>query len=1105
MNFNIKMIGTAKRRDSLKKNKSNILKFFLLGLSFTIFLSIISLTLFIIFLIKDLPNISNIKEIIFAQSSIIYDRNQVELYTLHGDENRKMVALEKIPDSLIQATLAIEDSDFFEHQGFSVKGYLKAIFSEFIYFGAHKRGGSTITQQFVKNTFLSSEKTYIRKLKELILSLQLEWKYSKEEILEMYLNSIPYGSNAFGVEQASLTFFGKKVEHLQTEESTILAALPKAPSYYSPYGSHARTKTHLNANDLQEIQAQNYGDFIKNIGAENIDFGLLPKKITIKNEQNIILQGRTNLVLNRMKTLGYLSELETELLTEKLVNFKFKKNITNIRAPHFVLYVRDLLEEKYGKDIVNAGGLKIYTTLDYKLQKYAEKVVTEQVEKNTKFYQAKNAALVAVQPQTGEIIAMVGSKDYWDKENDGNVNVILQRRLPGSSFKPFAYAAAFNAGYSPATVVFDLETDFGNGYKPQNYDGNFRGPVSFRYALGNSLNIPAIKAGIVGGLNKTYNLAKGMGISFLKEADWYGSAISLGVAEIRPIDMIQAYAVFANLGKKVEITPFLKIIDRNGNILEILEPKEGERVLSEETAFLVTDVLSDPKSRGPGWNNMLQIPKQVNAVKTGTSNKKKQEKVWPLDGWTIGFTPSIVTLAWAGNNDGSTMSIKGSGYTTAAPIWRNFMIEYLKDSPRENFYKPEGIKTYLVSSLTGKLPGANFPKSLIKQEIFSSFNSPQDYDESLKFFTIEKISGDLPNQYTPEAAKKRVAIIRWSSLRPSDPNWEKPVQRWAKNYSAKYIKHLGVDEVIAKSPTKVSKIYNPENTKKPEINIISPENNGQISKNEIGIWVDINSEYGVSFVEYFLNDERVDTKKTPPYKGLINLPPKTKIGDLFVIKVKMYDTLYNSASATTTVTVAEDTKPPYVEIVFPKNKDSFPASSIISVQTYSYDTNSDIKQVLFFLDDIKITVVKESPYHTSLKIPEEPGEHTIKVVAYDQASNSNEDSITINTEKEILVQDFRVELTKKINFGESETINFYVPHEDTKDIKTIELIARYQVKDGVKSEDQILFTVKEPLGSNGSFQYLWIHPQKGTYYVFIKSSYFNGKVLFSAKNKVVVK
>jgi len=491
----------------LNQQKTRFKKRIFLVLAFLLLGGLGSILAIFLYFSMSLPSINKLSEMMLAQSSVIYDRNGEELYILHGDENRTVVPLAQIPDAVVRGTLAIEDQSFFEHHGFAWKGITKAVISELTNFGGHRMGGSTLTQQLVKNLLLSSEKTYTRKVKELILALRIELKLDKEEILGLYLNSIPYGANAYGVGQASLTFFDKNVSEIALPEAAILAALPKAPSFYSPYGPNVHSKVKFTAEELAEMEFATYDNFLAKYGEDKIVLGLLPTKLNLKNN-SITVPGRTSAVLNRMQELGFIDEMQKKEAEEILLAYVFADHRSDIKAPHFVMYVRDILEKQYGKEVLQAGGLKIYTTLDYKIQAEAEKILQEQCVKNEKQYGAKNAALVTVNSKTGEILSMIGSRDYWEEENDGNVNVILSRRLPGSSFKPFAYAAAFAAGYAPGTVTFDLEMDFGNGYKPKNFDGSFRGPVSFRRALGNSLNIPAIQAGILGGLQRTYDLAE---------------------------------------------------------------------------------------------------------------------------------------------------------------------------------------------------------------------------------------------------------------------------------------------------------------------------------------------------------------------------------------------------------------------------------------------------------------------------------------------------------------------------------------------------------------------------------------------------------------------
>lgn len=1068
-------------------------------------ISMFSVFLFFLWILKDLPSVSNIDNIVFAQSSIIYDRNGEELYTLHGDENRKSVSIEKIPDSVIRATIAIEDHEFYDHQGFSVTGYTKAVLSEVLHFGEHKRGGSTLTQQFVKNTFLNSEKTYTRKIKELILALQVEYNFSKDKILEMYLNSIPYGSNAFGVEQASLTFFGKEVSNIDLGEATVLASLPKAPSFYSPYGNNVHSSIDYDSEELLALEVNTYQELLETLGESRIKLGLLPLKLELNNSSEIIIPGRTSLVLGRMYDLGFISEDKKDQTEKYLSSYEFQRNVVDIKAPHFVMYVRQLLEDKYGKEFLNAGGLRIYTTLDYNLQKKAEEIVKKQAEINEERYDATNAASLVINHQTGEILSMVGSRDYFSEAIDGNVNVIMQRRLPGSSFKPFAYAAAFQAGYSPATVVFDTETDFGDGYKPQNYDGKFRGPVSLRNALGNSLNIPAIKAGVMGGQQNTYNLAASMGVDFLKEADWYGSAIALGVAEIKPLDMAQAYSAIANLGKKVEINPFLKIIDKHGNIVDSYSAETSETLLDAETAYLVTDVLSDASSRGPGWNARLQLRSRVNAVKTGTSNKKRNDEIWPLDAWTIGYTPQVLTVAWAGNNNGTTMNRKGSGYSAAAPIWQQTMQAALEEADSIEFERPTGIKSALVSVLSGKLPSADFPKDLVKKDIFSTRNLPKTYDSSLKEIKVESLTGLSPGDNTPVEAIESAYLVNWKSVFPLNSDWQDPVREWAEEYGEEYLQNLGINNLYTRKPDKSDFYDNIDLSSKPAVKIISPIAFGEVGLSGTGVNIDVKSDNGVSKIEYFLDKTLVSTVTKSPYSVQISFPEGTKVGDTFYITVKVYDNILNTDTQSIEVKVAKDNQIPYLDFSYPSEAANLKSGDLIKIVLDTYDIRSNIKKVDLFFDNKKIDTKSKLPFDFDFAVPSSLGTHTLKAISYDSADNFNTKEIKIKIIPKKISRSFSLNFDSTINASSDLLIESYVPVEDLGEIEELILIARPKSNLDLKLDDIQLTSFDDISNSySGNFSYLWQNVQKGNYELFLRSVYQSGKVLFSSKQALKV-
>ena len=606
----------------------------------------------------DIPDLSSFEERQVQQSTKIYDRTgTVLLYDLHQDIRRTIIPYENISRHIKNATVAIEDDTFFEHSGIRPIRIAKAVFDNLVsgdLLGG--QGGSTITQQVVKNSVLVQEKSLSRKIKEWILALRLEQVLTKEEILSHYLNESPYGGTIYGVEEASLSFFGKHASDVSLAEAAYLASLPQLPTYYSPYGNHV-------------------GD----------------------------LEKRKDLVLFRMLENGFITEEEYEEAKEALVEFK-PQMTSGIRAPHFVMYVRDLLVERYG-EAVSTKGYKIITTLDWELQEKAEEIVLTRALTNEKSYDAENAALVASDPRNGEILVMVGSRDYFDTKIDGNYNIAIAERQPGSSFKPFVYATAFKKGYTPDTVVFDLKTQFstrcepdnttseGDCYSPENYDHKFRGPVSFRNALAQSLNIPAVKALYLAGINDSLKMARDLGITTLTNRDQYGLTLVLGGGEVKLLEMVGAYGTFANEGVRNELRPFIRFEDNVGNVIEEFE-SEPKQVLDKNIALQISDILSDNVARTPlfGANSALNFPGRDVAAKTGTTNDKR-------DVWILGYTPNLVVGAWAGNNDNSSMrEISGLVIT---PLWREFMDVALPKFSIETFTEPEHTPDTLKPILRG--------------------------------------------------------------------------------------------------------------------------------------------------------------------------------------------------------------------------------------------------------------------------------------------------------------------------------------------------------------------------------------------------------------------
>ncbi|OHB18823.1 MAG: hypothetical protein A2854_03105 [Parcubacteria group bacterium RIFCSPHIGHO2_01_FULL_56_18] len=594
-----------------------------------------------------IPAVDTIENRIVGESTKIYDRTgEVLLYDVHGSMRRTEIPFNDISPYIRDATVAIEDDSFYEHNGFRPMAFLRAVLVNLgLKEGFRGQGGSTITQQVVKNTLLTQDKTIIRKLKEIVLAIKLERIATKEEILNIYLNETTYGGTIYGVEEASQYFFGKHAKDVTLAEAAYLSALPQAPTRYSPYGNHT-----------DELEA------------------------------------RKNLVLARMKSGGSITEEQYDGATAEHVQFREELE-SGIKAPHFVFYIREYLEEKYGADAVANEGLKVITTLDWELQQEAEKIVRERALANEKQFNAENAGLVALDPKTGQILAMVGSRGFLDEDIDGQVNVTVMRRQPGSSFKPFVYATAFEKGYTPETIVFDVQTQFSTScsatdvtnseppcYSPGNYDHKFRGPVSLRNALAQSLNIPAVKTLYLAGIPDSIETARDMGITTLTDASRYGLTLVLGGGEVTLLEMTDAYGVFANDGLRNAPTGILSIEDNRDNVLEQYEKQES-RALDPQISRQITDILSDNTARTPlyGPNSPLYFPGKDVAAKTGTTNDNK-------DAWVLGYSTSIVAGAWAGNNIPESMNqISGLIVT---PMWRQFMDIALEKYPPGEFTPP---------------------------------------------------------------------------------------------------------------------------------------------------------------------------------------------------------------------------------------------------------------------------------------------------------------------------------------------------------------------------------------------------------------------------------
>ena len=629
---------------------------------------------FFLYLQRTLPDPESIATRKVGESTKIYDRTgEVLLYDIHGEEKRTIIPWEQMPETIKEATLASEDSDFYNHKGLDLRGIARAFFKDIVNLGV-SQGGSTITQQLVKKALLGDERTISRKIKEAVLAIEIERKFTKDEIFWMYLNQIPYGSNAYGIESAAKEFFGKKASQLTIAEAATIASVTKAPSYYSPFGNH-----------VPELLA------------------------------------RKNSVLARMKTLGFISDTEYQnALSQKL---EFKTSDEDIQAPHFVIMVKEYLSSKYGEGAVENGGFKIITTLDSNLQTIAEEVISKYAPINKDRYKAVNAALVAINPRNGDLLALVGSKDYFNVADEGNFNVAIANRQPGSAFKPFAYATALAKGYPDDTVVFDLKTEFNpncepdssqekdeNGidcYHPQNYDGRYRGPVTFRQGLAQSLNVPSVKTLYLAGINDTIELAENMGITTLGDKSRFGLSLVLGGAEVKLVDLVSAYGVFANEGMRSPWSFIQRVESSNGQVLEEKNNKP-ERVLDPQIARLINNMLSDNTARAPvfGYSSSLYFPGRDVAAKTGTTQENR-------DAWVVGYAPSLVAGVWTGNNKNESMTKEGAGISASGPMWHEFMVKALSTMPNEKFTNPDPVtanKVMLDGNYTYLQDGSLFPE-----------------------------------------------------------------------------------------------------------------------------------------------------------------------------------------------------------------------------------------------------------------------------------------------------------------------------------------------------------------------------------------------------------
>lgn len=811
------------------------------------FAGVLGIGLLFAWVSRDLPSPDRLLSRDIQKSTKIWDRSGEHLlYEIHGEQNRTLVELDEISDVAVKAAIVSEDKSFYEHKGFQLKSLIRAALQSFR--RGRVEGTSTITQQLIKNAVLTNERALTRKAKELILAYQIENKFTKDEILKMYFNEIPYGSSSYGIQAAAHSYFGKDAKDLDAAEGALIAAMTKAPSRLSPYGN---------------------------------------------NKEELVWWQR--FILDDMAKEGFITAEEAEAAKAIDIIAKVKPRRDAIEAPHFVLHVKELLSETYGVSDVEKGGLNVITTLDYEKQAFAEESVTEGMEA-VKEYGGSNAALLSMDPKTGQVLAMVGSADYFSDEIDGNVNVTLRQRQPGSSFKPIAYAAAFEKGFTPSTVVFDVETDFptdqGKPYHPRNYDLSEHGPVTLKKALAGSLNIPAVKALYLAGIAKTIDFAEKLGYGTLADRSRFGLSLVLGGAEVRLVEHVAAFSAFATEGTYRAPAFILKVQAPDGSVIEEWKDEPVEHVMQVETARNINDILSDNGARAYvfGERNYLTLPDRPVAAKTGTTNLF-------VDAWTMGYTPNLAAGVWVGNNDSTQMKSKADGSRVAAPIWQAYMKKALAGLPIEWFAEPQPIVTgkpvldgqageiaVKIDKFSGKLATENTPPTAIEERIYRQAHDILYY-----------VDKDDPRGPYPADAHEDPQYVAWESA----------VAAWAEKNGW---------STTGEPPTEVDDVH--DDAFSPIVTFELPADGAEISARTFQARVQAGAPRGVKRVEFSIDGITLATASSYPWEGTVTLPSTYGRG-FYTLRATAFDDIEHAGSQDITINVTSDGKPLAIEWMRP--------------------------------------------------------------------------------------------------------------------------------------------------------------------------------------------
>jgi membrane peptidoglycan carboxypeptidase len=980
--------------------------------------------LYVLFLWLTLPDISNQRKLIASQSSVIVDRNGTELYRLFSEQDRIFLDGKDIPKHMKDAIVAIEDERFYTRGCLDIQALGRMVFTL-----GRTGGASTLTRQLARNALdLQKDGIITRKLKELILGCQLERKYTKDKLVDLYLNWIPFGQNAYGVELAAKRYFGIPAKDLTLAQSAVLAALPQRPTYFSPYGKHVRTSVTPAA--LEKIKAGAITS-TSQLTDEDYAIGLLGNRIG-SGATAITIGGRADQVLRNMQDQGYIKDADRLQALKETETMAFKPARENIRAPHFVLWVRAQVEEMLSgraeEGMIDQGGLTIETTLDWELQQIAEQAVTAKKDDYLKLYGVHNISLVAADPNTKEIVAYVGNGDYNDEEHDGKVDMARAPRQPGSSFKPLVYAAAFEKGYGPATVIYDVATKIGVD-EPSNFDGKFWGVMTARRALGSSRNIPAAKAFFMaGGEKQVLDMASRLGASTPKEfkdkrlqtdPDFeYGWPLALGAADTPLTEMTEAYATLAAGGKHAPLISIKRIRDRFGKVFYENDALDEEsQVMDTRIAYQVTSVLSDVSARpNEYWQSVLSVPGFQAAAKTGTSNKScppEEEKsgkckILPTNLWTMGYTPSLVAGVWAGNADATALSPKAESLITAAPIWKEFMTKAHKvlKAPKTSFTVPSGIVQPQISLLSGELPTECTPVSQRKSDVFLSERAPQNADPACLTLTVDRVTGLLASDECPADARiEQSFFMPGSILADRWPSWEEGVQKWAASQAGSWDpltgSFTGSSLPLPLAPTKKCELsMTPGRLEQPTVRIVSPQQGGTVSFPSFRPKLDIDVASSVREIVFTIDGRQITkiTGSGGSFEPALQMPRSLDEAGTHTLEVTVVDRYFNKATDSVSFRFGEDSSAPSVGFITPSGDLSLVSGTKLRIEAEARDIEGGIKYVEFYLDNQLLTRKPREPFEFSYDLDLPPGTYLLRAVATDLAGRTGEDRVEVTVE-----------------------------------------------------------------------------------------------------------